>query len=590
MTNLEIAKLLRNVAAAMAIIDEKKYYFQIIAYQKAADTIINTPTQVNDLVKEGKIGELPGIGKTIQEHLEELIKKGKVSHFESFLGKIPQSVFPLLDVPSVGPKKAFKLVTAFSLKNPDTVIADLKKIAEAGEVEKLEGFGEKSQADLLRAFNEFSKGAGKTTRMLLPFANELAEKLVNYLKKSPDIIEAEPLGSLRRKAPTIGDIDIAVASKNSEEAINWFINYPYKDRAIEKGPTSASILTSGGHQVDLIAQPIDAFGALLQHFTGSKHHNVHLREVALRKGLSLSERGIKKAGSEGEKGRIKYKTEKAFYNAIGLEWIPPEMREDRGEIELALNKKLPILVDLQDIKADFHIHSSYPIEPSHDMGHSSMEEMLDKGKKLGYSYMAFSEHNPSIGNHTKKQIYDILARRKEKIDQLNSSKKYIHIVNLLEVDILVNGELAIDDKSFEFLDGAIVSIHSSLNMDTKKMTQRVLKGLSHPKAKILAHPTGRMIGERPGYDLEWEKIFDYCLKNKKALEINAWPQRTDLPDQIIFNARKKGVKFVINTDSHDASHMDLMKYGVWNARRGWTEKGDILNTMEYNEFMKWLKS
>jgi len=590
MTNLEIAKILRNVAAAMAILDEKKFYFQMIAYQKAADTIANTPTQVNDLVKEGKIGELPGIGKTIQERLEELVKKGKVAHFETFLSKIPPSVFPLLDIPSIGPKKAYKLVSAFKLKNPDTVVDDLKKIAESGQIAKLEGFGEKSQADLLRAFGEFSKGAGKTTRMLLPFANELAEKLVSYLKKSPHIKEAEPLGSLRRKSPTVGDIDIAAATDNPEKAIDWFTKYPYKERVIEKGPASASILTSGGHQIDFMAQPVEAFGALLQHFTGSKHHNVHLREVALRQGLSLSERRIKKAGNEGEQGRIKYSTEEKFYNAIGLSWIPPEIREDRGEIELGLMKKLPKLIELNDMKGDLHIHSNYPIDPSHDLGHSSMEEMLEKAKKLEYSYLGFSEHNSSIGNHSKQQIYSILAKRKEKIEQLISSNKYIHIVNLLEVDILVNGELAIDEKAFEYLDGAIVSIHSSLNMDTEKMTKRVLKGLSHPKAKILAHPTGRMIGERPGYDLEWEKIFEFCIKNNKALEINAWPQRTDLPDQIIFNARKAGVKFVIDTDSHDITHMDLMKYGVWNARRGWAEKSDILNALEYNEFIKWLKN
>lgn len=589
MTNAEIAQLLRHVAAAMTMIDEKKYYFQMLAYQKAADSIANTPTQVADLVKENRLNELPGIGTTIQARLEELVKTGKVAHFEGFLSKVPAAVFPLLDIPSIGPKKAFKLVSAFNLKNPDTVIEDLKKLAETGKIASLEGFGEKSQADILRAFGEFAKGAGKTTRMLIPFADELAQKLVSYLKKSPDIIDADPLGSLRRKRETVGDIDIAVSTKNPEKALEYFVAYPYKDRVIEKGPNTASILTSGGHQVDLMTQPKASYGSLLQHFTGSKHHNVHLREIALKKGLSLSERGIKKAGAPGEEGRVGYDTEEKFYAALGMQWVPPEMREDTGEIELALQHKLPKLVELSDIKGDLHIHSSYPIDPSHDLGKDTMEDMLKRAHALGYTYLGFSEHNPSIGNHTKQQIYDILKKRQEKIEQIKSSIKNVRIINLLEVDILVSGELAIDDKCFDYLDGAIVSIHSSLGMEKDPMTKRVLKGLSHPKAKILAHPTGRMINQRPGYTLDFEKVFAFCKEHHKAMEINSWPERTDLPYGLIRQAIESGVKLVIDTDSHATVHMDLMKYGVWNARRGWAKKSDILNTLEYNEFKDWLK-
>lgn len=589
MTNSEIAKLLRNVAAAMSILDERKFYFQLVAYQKAADAIANSPTQVVDLVKDGKTDEIPGVGTTIKQRLEELIKKGKVAHFEAFLSKIPRSVFPLLEIPSIGPKKAYKLVKAFNLNDPDTVVEELKSLALDGKIAKLEGFGEKSQQDLIRAFGEFEKGTGKTTRMLLPFADELAEKLVSYLQKSSAIKHAVPLGSLRRKAETVGDIDIAVATDNPEKALQYFVDYPYKARVIEKGPNTASILTSGGHQVDMMTQPVDGFGSLLQHFTGSKHHNVHLREIALKMGLSLSERGIKKAGAEGETGRKKYKTEEEFYNALGMDFIPPEMREDHGEIELAQKHRLPKLVELSDIKGDLHIHSSYPIEPSHDLGHNTMEKMLLNAKKLGYEYLGFSEHNPSIGNHTKQQIYKLLEKRKEKIEALQNSKKYIKIINLMEVDILTSGDLALDDKAFEYLDGAIVSIHSVLRTEKEKMTKRVLKGLSHPKAKILAHPTGRKIGERAGFELNWEEIFEFCAKNNKALEINAWPERTDLPGLLVKKAIEKGVKLVIDTDSHANEHMTLMEYGVWNARRGWATKHDILNTLSYNDFISWLK-
>lgn len=586
MTNLEIAKLLRNVAATYSVINEKKHYFQIVAYQKAADTIEHTTAQVADLLRENKLDELPGVGTSIKQHLEELIKTGHVKHFDAVLKNVPEAMFPLLDVPSFGPKKAYKLVKEFDLKNPKTVIADLHKLAESGKIAPLEGFGEKSQSDIMRAFDEFKKGAGKTTRMLLPFANELAEKLLEYLKKDASIKEAYPLGSLRRKVATVGDLDIAVSTTEPAKAIEHFVSYPYKERIIEKGPNTASILTSGGHQVDLMTQPPDAFGSLLQHFTGSKHHNVHLRDIALKKGLSLSEYGIKKVGQEK---RTLYKTEEDFYSAIGMEWIPPEMREDTGEIELAQKHKLPKLVEVKDIKGDLHIHSSYPIEPSHDLGVATMEEMLKKAKELGYSYLGFSEHNPSVSKHTKEQMNTVLRKRYEHIQKLKESKKYIHIINLLETDILPSGELAINEESFQYLDATIVSIHSSFGMKKDEMTKRVLKGLSNPKAKILAHPTGRMLNERPGFELDFEKIFNFCVENHKALEINASPERMDLPDSIIRMAVEKGVKMVIDTDSHDLTRMDMMQYGVWNARRGWATKNDILNTLEYNEFVQWLK-
>lgn len=589
MTNLEIAKLLRNVAAALSILDEKKFYFQILSYKKAADEIANLINQVSDLVKEDKLDIIPGIGISIKLSLTELTKTGKVKNFEEVLGKVPASIFPLIEIPSIGPKKAFKLVTALNLKNPATVIEDLEKEAKNGKVAIIETFGEKSQSDILRVIEEFYKGAGKTTRMLLPFANSLSEKIIDYLKKLPEVIDAKPLGSLRRKSPTVGDLDIAVATNNPEKVVNYFAEYPYKSRIIEKGPNTGSILTTGGCQVDIMTQAPEGFGSLLQHFTGSKNHNVHLREIALKKGLSLSEYGIKEGNKNSSLKRIQYKTEEDFYKALGMEWIPPEIREDAGEIELALNNNLPKLIELKDIKGDLHIHSSYNIEPSHDMGRDTMENMLIRAKALGYEYLGFSEHNPSISNHTKDQIYSILARRKDKIEQLKSSKKYIQIINLLEVDILVNGDLAIDDKCFSELDGAIVSIHSSFSLNKNEMTKRVLHGLSNPKAKILAHPTGRKIQERPGIDLDFEKIFDFCLKNNKALEINSWPERTDLPDKLIREAISLGLKFVIDTDSHAISHMDLMEYGVFNAKRGWAKKSDILNALEYNKFIDWIR-
>lgn len=292
MTNKEISKLLTNVAAAYSIKDEKKFRFQILAYEKAAESIENLPTELQDLYKENRLKGIAGIGPTIQSRLEELFQTGKVAHFEDVMKDIPPSFFPLLDIPSFGPKKAFRLVSHFNLNDEKTILEDIEKIAKKGDIASLAGFGEKSQADILRAIAEFRLGKGKTTRMPLPFANELAEIIIGYLKKSPAVVDAQPLGSLRRRRETIGDLDIAVATNDPKAVLDHFVAYPRKERVMERGERSSSILATGGQQVDLMVIPPDGFGAMLQHFTGSKAHNVHLREYALSKGLSLSDFGI----------------------------------------------------------------------------------------------------------------------------------------------------------------------------------------------------------------------------------------------------------------------------------------------------------
>lgn len=587
MSNQEISQLFRNVAAAYSIKNSKKFYFQILAYQKASEAIAGSTVELQDLYKENKLDSLPGIGTTIKSRLEELFKKGSVSHFNLVLKNIPPAVFILMNVPSIGPKKAYKLSKKLSLNDPETAIGDLIIKAKNHEIAKIPTFGEKSEQDILTALQEYKEGKGKTTRMVLPFAAEIAEKILEYLKKSPVIAKAVPLGSLRRMMPTVGDVDIAATTNDPKNTIAHFVNYPYKERIIEKGSATASILISGGRQVDLMTQPDEGFGALLQHFTGSKNHNVHLREYALKKGFSLSERGIKNL----KRDRIfkKYDTEEKFYNALGMDWIPPEMREDTGEIELALKHNLPKLIELSDVKGDLHVHSNFPIEPSHDLGQSFITDMVKKAQELKYEYIGFSEHNPSVSKHTKDEIYSLIAKRNQHIEQLKSKIKDVRIIKLLETDILANGKLAINNKSLDILDATLVSIHSSFGMSKKEMTKRVLSGLSHPKAKILSHPTGRMLNERPGYELDFDQIFDFCKNNNKALEINAWPNRLDLPDSLIKEAVKYGVRLIINTDSHALWQMSLMKYGVAMARRGWATKNDILNALSYNEFIQWLK-
>ena len=586
MNNKEVARLLRNVAASYRIKDEKKYYFQLIAYENASDTIESLPEQLENLYKENELDNVPNIGKTIKSRLEELFKKGKVSHFDYVLKGIPPAVFALIEIPSLGPKRAYKLSIELGLKNQDTAVDELEKIAKSGGIAKIPGFGEKSEKDILRAIAEFKLGKGKTTRMVLPIAFEVGQRVLDYLYLSKKVKRAETLGSLRRMMPTIGDVDIAVATDDPKAVINHFVKFPNLERVIEKGPTTASILALGGKQIDLMTQPVKSFGSLLQHFTGSKNHNVHLREYALKNGMSLSEKGIKK-NINGKEKLLKFDTEESFYSELSMDWIPPEIREDTGEIELALKHSLPKLIELSDIKGDFHLHSSFPIEPSHDLGKNTIEEMISKAKSLHYEYIAFSEHNPSISKHTSSQIYDLILKRNEEIYRVEDLYK-IKIVKMLEVDILPNGSLAIDDKALDKLDAIIVSIHSVFSMDQRQMTKRVISGLSHPKAKILAHPTGRLLNKRNGYELIWDELFDYVKKNKKILEINSWPYRLDLPDTLIRKAKELGIKFAINTDSHASDQMDLMRYGVAMARRGWAEKNDIINAMSYNEMTKYL--
>lgn len=582
MTNAQIAQKLREIAAAYAIHDEKKYRFQIIAYENAAETLDSLLTEIKDIPSAEKIA---GIGTSIRASITQLLTTGTVPHVAEIMKNIPQSVFPLLRVPGIGPKKAYKLTTALKLSDPATVITDVLEKADAKKIEIIEGFGKKSQEDIRDALLAYQKGVQKNIRMSLPVANELAEKLIDYMQTCDAVITISPLGSLRRKKDTIGDIDLAAATNKPDEVIAHFVKCPYTEKIIEQGATSASILITGGRHIDLMTQQPEAFGALLQHFTGSKEHNIKLREHALQNGYSLSEYGIKnvKTGKT-----LAVDSEEAFYGKLKMDWIPPEIREDEGEIALAVKHSLPRLVELHDIKGDFHLHSNFPIEPSHDMGVSSMEEMIQKAIALKYTIIGFAEHNPSQAKHTPGQVYMLLEKKRKLTDEMNVKyKNSIRLLSLLEIDILPDGTLPIDEQSMKLLDGALVSIHSVFSMDKETMTKRVLQGLSHPKARVLTHPTGRLIPDRRGYELDWDRVFSFAKDHNKAIEINAFPQRLDLPDKLVKQAITKGVKLIINTDSHDVQHMDLMSYGVSVARRGWATKHDILNTLPYNEIEKW---
>lgn len=599
MTNLELAQLLRSVAAAYELHKPpfKNARFRILAYQKAADSIEHLTSEVCDLWENGQLEEIPGVGVSLQEHLNEIFSTGKSKHFHEMLEELPPAMFELMQVPGIGAKRAYKLSRELGITKAHGAIQKLAQAARKGKIRNLEGMGEQSELQILQTIAQVKN---KSTRFLLPFAQTVADEVIEYMKKNPSVKKIDPLGSLRRQVSTIGDVDIAVASDNPKEVIAHFVAYPKKTKLIEAGERTAAILVAGGLHIDLMVQPPEAYGALLQHFTGSKEHNVALRTMMIKRGISISEYGLKRTISRADLRRPleKFASEEKFYNALGMDWIPPELREDAGEIQAALQHKLPHLIEAKDLKGDLHLHSSFPPETSHDSGSSSMEEMVEEADRLGYEYIAFTEHNPKQ-EEVENKVMDVLKAKKERVDHINYSRgssrenpsagsgqgvKYVF--NSLEVDIRPKGQLALPEKAYDLLDFVVAAVHSSFRGTKAEQTSRILAALDHPKVKIFAHPTGRKLNGREGVELDWDKIFDLCLKNQIWLEINSWPERLDLPDGLVREAIKAGVKLAINTDSHAADQMRLIKFGVSVARRGWATKGDIINTLPLNEFEK----
>lgn len=614
MNNREIARLFREVAAAYVAKGED--WFKVRAYDEAADAIERAGSEVRDLWEQGKVSEIPGIGKALSEHIDELMRTGKVGHFEQAFRNLPKGMFPLLDITGIGPKTALTLAKQLGLSKEETAVRLLKEAIEKGKVSHMEGFGEDSQQKFLKAIGEFER---REDRMLLPVATGLAERVIAHLLGGVGKdVRIEPLGSLRRRSATVGDVDIAVATRDAKRTIDVFTSFPEWREVLASGTISARAIHRSGRQVDLKIEPPERFGSLLQHFTGSKEHNVALREFALTKGYSVSEHGIKKLKTQNslprrKAGKLKtFRTEEEFYKFLGLEWIPPELRENRGEIEAALlpTKRrdqviqtltshqarrgkpngLPRLVELSDIRGEFHVHSNLNIEPSHDLGRSSLSDLVSTAKKMGYEYIAISDHNPSVSKHTEGQIVDLVKRRNDAIDRfVEKTKPPLHIFKSMEIDILPDGKRALPDAAMALLDFAIVSIHSNFSGAPATQTARVLRALDHPKVKIFGHPTSRQLLAREGVDYDWDKVFSFCKELHIFMEINANPQRLDLPDLLIKDAIRYGVKLVINTDSHAAEHLAFMRFGVDMARRGWAEKKNIVNTMGYNEVARMLR-
>lgn len=594
MDNQTISQLLRNMAAAYEILGENR--FRINAYAQAADAVNALPISVHELWKSHKLTEIPGVGGSIASHLEEFFTTGKSKHFDETFKKIPEGTFNLMKIRSIGPKTAVKLTNELYRGKyaGKTIYEKLNNALSVQAISSLEGFGVKREQDIKAALAQFLEGQTKKKRLLLQEADLIAQNICTYLREDKNVNKFDVLGSLRRKKDTIGDLDIAATTSNPTETIKHFLSYPGVTTVIDQGLKGATIIVQNGVQIDLRITDEKSYGAMLQYFTGSKYHNIKLREYALSKHLSISEHGIKKLITKEPKP-IPFKNEKEFYGYLGLPLIPPEMREDKGEIELAINSKLPTLVEERDIKGDLHIHSNYDLSSSHDMGLSSLEVLLKRADERRYEYIGLSDHNPKQMLN-ENEIVEVLKRRKEYFDNIIYSKKIVQkyksiqkVFIMLEVDIKPDGNLALPMKAFDYLDAVLVSIHSSFTQDKEVMTKRILKALTfHPKVRVFAHPTGRLINSRPGIEADWEEIFEVCRAHDIALEINASPQRLDLPDSLVWEARRQGMKFTIGTDTHEVSSMDDMKYGVSVSRRGWCEARDILNTESVEKFSKWL--
>lgn len=575
-SNADIADLLRSVATAITL--SKGNFFEIRAYNSAADAIEHSTAEVKDLWQEGKLSEIPGVGKSIQAHLEEYFKKGKVTHFESILNKHPEAIYELIKIPGVGPATASQLA-----HNGVKSIKDLEQKIKSGSIEDLD-LSEKTAEKIKRGLTEIG---GREGRMLLPYAFTQAQRILEYIKKDKNVLEAEPLGSLRRQVATIGDLDFAVSSKNPPESIEHFLKMPGIKEIQGKGENKTVVVLESGMHVDILAGSPESFGALLQHFTGSKHHNVHLRNLALQKGLSLSEHGVKNVKS-GE--LIHCKTEDELYKMLNMQTPPPEIREDIGEIEAAIKKELPELVETRDIKGDFHLHSNFPIDSSHDYGSGTLEEIIKEAIKLGYEYIGLSDHSPAPGTHTKEEIIRLVEKRTKVIQQLQMKYKSIRVLNGLEIDILSDGSLAVPEEGLKMLDYSVVGIHTGHRGSKEVLTKRILVALDNPYTTILAHPTGRLINSRDSYDADWDEIFKLAVKNKKLLEINAYPNRLDLRDDLVRTALKLGAKFIIDTDSHAIEQMTNMPFGVAVARRGWATKNDVANAWDWKKLNSWFKA
>jgi len=563
MENHEIAAVFEEISNLMKITqDDPKWTFKAAAYDRAKRSIEGFPEQVEDVARDPnrKLTEIPGIGPDLAKKIMELIETGHSAYHQEQLAKVPHGLLDLLQLQTVGPQKVRLFHTQANINNVD----DLEAAAKEGRLRDLPGMSAKSEENILKAIETFRRAAG---RFRIDTAYETAEILTAWLNDSKTVEEVTPAGSLRRGRETVGDLDLLVTGRDNARIADHFVKFPGIASILAKGDDKVSVKLKNDMQVDVRMLERSAYGAVLQYFTGSKEHNVALRHRAKRNGWTLNEYGL----YHGEK-LLASRTEEEIYEKLGLPWIPPELRENLGEIEAAERGELPKLVELGDIRGDLQMHTTA------SDGHASVEDMAHAAKELGYQYILITDHSKAV------TVANGLSEERavENIQRIHAARKKVKGIEIwagTEVDIMGDGTLDYPDELLKQFDIVLASVHSRMNMPAEEMTARLLRALENPYVRILGHPTGRLILRRDPFLFDVEKVFAAAKRFGVILEVNAAPERLDLCDRHVRLARDRGMKVIISTDAHDPQHFKLMRYGVTTARRGWMEKSGVLNTL-----------
>lgn len=554
-----------------------KIPFKPQAYEKAAVAIEAMEEDIENVYKKGglkSLEEIPGVGKSIAEKIAEYLKTGRIKYYEDFRKKLPIDLEEITKVEGLGARKAKMLYEKLKIKN----LAELERAARQGKIRSIPGFGEKTEKNILEgiAFVKRSKG-----RFLLGYILPQVREVYKKLEGLKEVEKIDIVGSLRRMKETIGDVDFLIISENPEPVMDFFVSLPGVIKIWAKGKTKASVRTRYGFDMDVRVVPRKSYGAALQYFTGSKEHNIHLRKIAIEKGLKLNEyglfHGVKIIASDDEKN---------IYKSLGLEWMPPEMRENQGEIEAALKNELPKIISHKDIRGDLHCHSSWA------RAHNSIEEIAETAIKMGYEYIGISDHTKFLRIEAGLDEKQLLKQR-EKIRNLNTKYQILNtkfrILHGCETNILADGSVDIKDEVLEKLDYVIAGVHSQFRMPREKMTKRIIRAMENPNVDIISHPTGRLIQKRDEYQIDFNKILRAAKQTGTILEIDAFPDRLDLNDINIRKAKAADVKMIINTDAHNISHLCYMELGIAQARRGWLEKNNVINTQPVEKLMEYFK-
>jgi DNA polymerase (family 10) len=569
MNNTDVADALSEIAELLELKDESS--FRIRAYENASKAVSNLNEDVQALIERDELTSVKGIGKSIAERVEDLVAQGHTAYLDDLRAEFPAGVRELMRIPGVGPSLARRAYQELGVLN----IEQLRAAAESGTLAELPRFGEKSAENVIRALDRVRK---RESRISLGKAMPVVEDLIAVLQECDAFQDLTAAGSLRRWAPTIGDIDLMATSSDPARAMEAFVGGPQVRQVLGQGLTKSSILTDNGLQVDLRIVEAEAFGSLVQHFTGSRDHNIELREYALARGLSLNEYGI----TSTETREIQaFSDEVSFYRALGLDYIPPELREAGGEIEAAGNGSLPTLVTVEDIRGDLHMHSDW------SDGAASIDEMIQAAVDRGYEYVALTDHSTTIGFGNGLSAEQLVEQGKL-LEEVRKAHPEIKILTGTELEIKRDGSLDFPDEVLASLDWVIASVHSGFNQTEEEMTRRVLMAIENPHVDAIGHPTGRLIGRREPYALDLEAVFRAAAKNHTALEINSFPDRLDLADRHARRARELGVMLTINTDAHAPVNFENIRYGVAMARRAWAEPSNVLNTRSFDELRKWL--